>query len=250
MYRIRRPEVLALFLITTSSAASERDIAQSFGQAVVHIAIHGQEDFKAIGTGFFISPDGWLLTNYHVMEPLFLRPGTRQIQFYLADGKVLKKMSIGKCNITRSWLDLCLLKLDLYPKKWFRVHKKRPKKGTNVHSIWKNSSQQKDFNQSSGKILGFNTRFSWTLIDTSAKITPGQSGAPIFTSKGTLMGVAAMILKTWNPLSRKIHRKVKAQYFGVSVSEVNRFLSGKQKFYSLEDYLSRYPIKRYMRHLD
>ena len=51
--------------------------------AVVHIEITGADGQRGSGSGFFISPDGYLLTNSHVVHD------ARELRVFLADGRKL-----------------------------------------------------------------------------------------------------------------------------------------------------------------
>src|SRR5258708_3316676 len=67
--------------------------------AVVHIEVRGNQASTAAqagadqsggsGSGFFISPDGYLLTNSHVVH------GARELLVFLADGRKLAATLIG-----------------------------------------------------------------------------------------------------------------------------------------------------------
>ena len=57
--------------------------------AVVHLEVRGNDTPEGSGSGFFISPDGYLLTNSHVVH------GARELRVFLADGRKLAADLIG-----------------------------------------------------------------------------------------------------------------------------------------------------------
>src|SRR5258708_26596469 len=60
---------LALFCASTALAADIRALVQKSKPAVVQIGVFDQAgQLLATGTGFFITADGYLLTNYHVLS--------------------------------------------------------------------------------------------------------------------------------------------------------------------------------------
>lgn len=172
------------------------------------------------GSGAFISADGWLLTNYHVIASVAQKAasagnvGTLEvITAHMIDGK-LKPRPALKATLYRAdpTLDLALLKLDVLPADL----KEMPcfKLGTQVQdgedcfvigsqnngpAWWLRSgtvSQQFDFPEdlsqgAAGKSSsgGAIDRSRATVIVTDTRISPGDSGGPLLNAKGELIGL-------------------------------------------------------------
>lgn len=181
------------------------------------------------GTGFFVSPDGELVTNLHVVQALIDHPDAR-LRFVFYNGNVWDDYRIGKCH-PKYMRDLCLLKLPLYPKVYFKTREALPPENTKVHVV--GNPKQGHFIPASGRFLG--TRYfdnaSEVLID--APFVPGFSGGPIFTSSGALVGVATLIRFNQGQAMEKGSR------YGISVRELNRFVEKVPGFVSPAQYFGQ-----------
>src|SRR4051794_29605061 len=99
---------------TTASSLTPRQIYQRSADSVVHISStltaqqpspfdpQGSSGGEATGSGFFISTDGEIVTNAHVVD------GASSITVKLAGGQTRTAKLVGKDNSS----DLALLKID------------------------------------------------------------------------------------------------------------------------------------------
>jgi len=119
-------------------------------------------------------------------------------------------------------MDLCLLKLPVKPKSHFQTAAHTPRPGETVYTI--GHPQGLDFSITNGIVSAL--RESPTDVEElqiTAAISPGNSGGPIFNSRGQLVGVAS-----------KFHKDGQNLNFGIRASEVNRYLVRNTKFASIE----------------
>ena len=134
------------------------------------------------GTAFFVSNDGHLLTNNHVVEGCSISKITYLNKDY--DTKLLA---------TDKTLDLALLKAQLNPKTYFNFSKNGAKKLNKIYvagyPLGKGLSD--DLKISSGivsSLKGFKDNSNEIQID--APINPGNSGGPIINENGDLVAIA------------------------------------------------------------
>ena len=153
-----------------------------------------QREIKGSGSGVVISPDGYVLTNDHVVE------NATKIIVTLPGGKEYNAEVIGMDNLT----DLALLKLDgknfpfiemadsdqLIIGEWvvalgnpFGLFDINQQPTATIGII---SGKDLDFGLQEGKVFQ-------DMIQTDAAINPGNSGGPLVNSNGQLIGINTFI---------------------------------------------------------
>jgi len=146
-----------------------------------------------IGSGFFFNPDGYLITNYHVIEKetrievtIFQKTKTG------FEKKEFKKVKIEAIN---PFLDLALLKVeDLNDTEIKYVplgDNELIKVGEKVFAIGNPLGLERTVTD--GVISTKNRAFEGLVyIQTNADINPGNSGGPLFNLAGEVVGVTNM----------------------------------------------------------
>ena len=153
-----------------------------------------QREVKGSGSGVVISPDGYVLTNDHVIE------NASKIIVTLPGGEEYNADVVGVDNIT----DLALLKLDgsdfpyvkmgdsekLIIGEWaialgnpFGLFDVNQQPTATVGIV---SGKDLDFGFQSGKVFQ-------DMIQTDAAINPGNSGGPLVNSEGEVIGINTFI---------------------------------------------------------
>jgi serine protease Do len=167
---------------------SVRDLVNQIGEAVVQVRTPG-----GLGSGFILNEDGYLITNFHVIE------GETQIsiEVYHQNNGQLDRRSYKQVKIMaiNKFADLALLKInDADAPKFARVsvgNSDNLAVGERVFAIGSPLGLERTVTEG---ILSTKTRpFQGELyLQTTAQINPGNSGGPLFNLRGEVIGVTNM----------------------------------------------------------
>ena len=171
----------------------------------------------ASGTGFFVSVDGHIITNQHVID------SCKQVKVHLK-GEILDVIKIAEDKAN----DLALLKVSSKPKHVFPLSNESPYPTQEIlvagYPFGDNISSTLKFTQGIvSSIAGIDNNYSQIQID--AALQPGNSGGPILDDKGNVVGVAVAklslkkILKDYGVIPENTN-------FGVKSSVVKNLLEG------------------------
>jgi S1-C subfamily serine protease/cytochrome c-type biogenesis protein CcmH/NrfG len=175
--------------------------------AVVRIEVR-DDKFRGVcvGTGFFVSADGLLVTNHHVIESgTFATVET-------SDGTTLFVEGVAAVDAKQ---DLAVLKVKASNLKCLALGAdERPPIGTRVFAVGhpvgvKNSVLSEGLVSSVGVAIGGDV----PSIGTTAAISHGSSGGPLMTGDGTVVGVIAALREDAQNLN-----------FAVPVALVNKLM--------------------------
>lgn len=189
--------------VTFDSDVEALTASQAFEKvapAVVIVSVSGVIDYsgfipketEGIGSGFIINEEGYILTNYHVIE------GAKEVTVTLSDGREVKAKVI---NYDENQ-DVAMIKISDDTVKVPAVVELgdsdvlRP--GEEVLAI--GTPLSKDFNQTvtGGMVSAVNRNVETSsgaklnLIQTDAAINPGNSGGPLVNTKGEVVGINTM----------------------------------------------------------
>jgi serine protease Do len=199
-----------------------------------------------IGSGVLISPDGYIVTNNHVID------GAVDINVTLQDRRILHAKLIGADPLT----DLAVIKID----------------GTNFpNAPWGNSTALRPgqtvlafgnpfgfrFTVTRGIVSGLNRpnpfnrdrRSPGSFVQTDAAINPGNSGGPLVDARGEVIGINTFLVSSSDsfagmgfaiptqivrPTVEALIRdgKVSHGYMGIGISDVT---PENAKFFHVED---------------
>ena len=187
------------------------ELVKRFGDAVIMIRTPG-----GLGTGFVVSPEGHVVTNYHVVEN-----NTRlQATLFQKTGTGFEKMECRKVKILalQPLRDLALLQLDAeelkgrIPEPVVINDRDDLRVGDMVFAIGNPAGLERSVTQG---IVSSTTRTinQVRLIQTDAAINPGNSGGPIFNARGEVVAVVCAGAAVFQGLA-----------FGIPANEVIDFL--------------------------
>ena len=156
----------------------------------------------SLGTGFLVRPDGWVVTNFHVVR------GANAITVVLSDHREFPVVQIMNANRLH---DLVILRIDAQQLPVLALgNSDHVRAGDSVLAI--------------GHPLGFEDTVSNGLISAvrevhtglsvlqiSAPIAPGSSGGPLFNDHGEVIGVATAIVTTGQNLNFGLPSKYVAE---------------------------------------
>jgi len=189
-------------LASTGSALSASEIAKKVGPAVVAITstLQGSTDFfgnqgsaQGVGTGMIIDQNGYILTNYHVVE------GAKQIKVTLSNGKQVNAKVV---NYDSSY-DVAVVKITdtvQVPAVVELGDSDNLQVGESVVAIGNPLGTDFFGSVTSGIVSALNRKISGdannlSYIQTDAAINSGNSGGPLINSRGQVIGINTAKIK-------------------------------------------------------
>ena len=155
--------------------------------------IFGQTSNAVSGSGFIISSDGYILTNYHVVEDA--RQGGYEISVMLFNGESYPAEIVG---VEKDGTDLAVLKIDVTGLSAVTVGDSDSMRvGETVYALG-NPLGELTYTLTSGMVsaldrviaTGSSEADSINMFQVDVAINNGNSGGPILNSRGEVVGIA------------------------------------------------------------
>lgn len=137
---------------------------------------------KGLGTGFFINPQGHIVTNYHVIA------GAEQAIIRTQEGR---RYPVKRIVAENKEADLVLITADIPAREItpLEVTGKMPEVGEKIYAIGHPMGLEKTVSEGIVSAIRKLPKLG-DIIQITAPISPGSSGGPVFNSSGRIIGVA------------------------------------------------------------
>ena len=143
-------------------------------------------EYEGTGSGFFISNDGYLITNNHVISGAVSIDVYTQLRSQPYRAKII---GLSECD------DLAILKIDIENVNYLELSTVRPKLGQEIIAVgFPNGDEEVTFLDGIVSKKETDGSTSWASIDYAfehtAEILPGSSGGPIVNDNVQVIGIA------------------------------------------------------------
>jgi len=185
---------------------SAKELFAKASPAVVRVVAYGKDGKPvALGSGAFVSADGKVVTNHHVIKD------AKAVNVVLSTNASLRVHKILAQDIAA---DLALLQTTGQKVAFLPLAKVVPAIGTRVYAI--GNPQGLTNTISEGIISGVRKLKEIDFIQTTAPISKGSSGGPLLTTAGEIIGVTTFM-----------HTGGQNLNFASPLDRIRRLLSGK-----------------------
>jgi hypothetical protein len=192
-----RPFVLSCALLLPGMAGGIRPLGaqelspgsasvfRQFGNRVVKIEIseNGSAAKASLGSGFYVSAEGDVITNYHVMSQVVHDPDRYDARIITAAGDTLG-VTLLAIDVVH---DLALVRSSGPPLAWFTLHEVSLEQGDRLFSL----GHPKDLGLSivEGTYNGLLRHTLYPKIHFTGSLNPGMSGGPTLAASGDVAGI-------------------------------------------------------------
>jgi hypothetical protein len=168
-----------------ASPGGTPSVFRQFGERVVKIEISesGSAAKASLGSGFFVSAEGDVITNYHVVSQMVHDPDRYRARIINAAGDTLG-VTLLAIDVVH---DLALVRSSAPPSAWFTLRAATPDQGDRLFSL----GHPRDLGLSivEGTYNGLLRHTLYPKIHFTGSLNPGMSGGPALSSTGDVIGI-------------------------------------------------------------
>jgi S1-C subfamily serine protease len=165
--------------------ATTQGIFKQFSEHVVKIEVveTGSAAKASIGTGFYASGGGHIVTNYHVISKLIHTPDRYRIEVTDLSGQPNQATVLGVDVV----YDLAVLRTNRRPKGYLTLESNGVDQGTRLYSL----GHPRDLGLTivEGTYNGLLKHTLYPKVHFTGSLNPGMSGGPALTQAGRVVGV-------------------------------------------------------------
>lgn len=162
---------------------SAKQISEKCSSAVFTVKMYAfNGEFSGTGSGFFISSDGWAITNFHVVA------NSSMLEIKTTDGKIYSDVIVTAYDKEN---DIALIKINGNDFNYMELGDSNTiSQGQNVYAIGSPLGLENTMSQ--GIISNVNRVIdNTTYIQISVPIAPGSSGGALINSYGKVIGITS-----------------------------------------------------------
>jgi S1-C subfamily serine protease len=170
-----------------SSSVSAGEIYKKASPAVVLIELYNSKgEVSKTGSGFLVSNEGAILTNYHVIAH------SKQATVRLASGDAYDTVEVLDIDKRK---DIALIKIKAIGLPSLKLSRSNTVAVGDVVFSLSNPLGVLQNSLSQGIVSGIRQGDGYRYFQISAPISPGSSGGPIFNTKGEVVGIAVATME-------------------------------------------------------
>jgi S1-C subfamily serine protease len=181
-------------------SSDDSETLDAFSNAVIHVAetlrpavvnLRGESRRSGSGSGVLFTPDGFLLTNHHVVR------GQERVRVRLSDGREMPGRVVGN----DPWTDLAVVQAEASPLPFAAFGQSaKLRVGQLVVAIGSPLGFESTVTAGVVSALGRTLRsITGHLVDnviqTDAALNPGNSGGPLVDSRGRVIGINTAVIQ-------------------------------------------------------
>ena len=181
---LRITSLIVLALLSNTPTAAEVDFSDNYGR-IYQIRVLSPEagSKSSIGSGFQVSSDGLIITNYHVISQYVNAPENHKIE-YVTDSGSKGLLELMNFDVIA---DLAVLRHPKPAKEYFPLNGKPLDKGVIAHAL--GNPGDWGIIMVSGATNGFVEHSYEDRVLFSGSLNPGMSGGPSLNDSGEVIGI-------------------------------------------------------------